>query len=175
MRLSIEAHSFLKYSFMKKVFYLFIISVLGISILSSCSKEEKPQPSAHDNFVASLSSADTTEVLDLCQQFFAKLAAGDKESAIGMLSMSDEQGAILPLSEEKRNSLNKQFTLFPVLDNHLVDYKFGDAADNLMRFKVVFAKDEQGKEESINFGLNPIRMDGKWYLTVRNASAKVAQ
>lgn len=92
-----------------------------------------------------------------------------------MLSLSNDSGAILPMSDEKAQSLIKQFTLFPVLDNHLVDFQFGDAADNLMRFKVVFAKDEQGKEDAINFGLNPIRKDGKWYLTVRNASAKVAE
>lgn len=79
------------------------------------------------------------------------------------------------MSEEKLKSLTKQFSLFPVLDQHLVDFKFGDAGDNLMRFKVVFAKDENGNEDAINFGLNPIRKDGKWYLTVRNATAKVAE
>ena len=161
---------------MKKFFYLFSITVIASSILSSCSKKSEDKvATAHDEFVSSLSSADTTEVLNLCQDFFAKLAAGDKEAALAMLSLSTDSGEVVAMTDEKLQSLNRQFTLFPVLDQHLVDFKFGDAADNLMRFKVVFAKDETGKEEAINFGLNPIRKDGKWYLTVRNASAQVAQ
>ena len=162
---------------MKKILYFVFSLVLSSVLFVSCSSKEqqKTEVSAHDSFVSSLSSADTAEVLNLCQEFFAKLQQGEKESAIGMLSLSNDSGMILPMTEEKIKSLTSQFTLFPVLDNHLVDYTFGDAADNLMRFKVVFAKDEQGKEEAINFGLNPIRKDGKWYLTVRNASAKVAE
>lgn len=162
---------------MKKILSIVFVSFLFSVALSSCSskQEQKEGPSAHDVFVSSLTAADTTEVINLCQEFFNKLTAGDQESALGMLSASDEAGEVLPLSEEKLQSLKKQFTLFPVLDNHLVDFKFGDAADNLMRFKVVFAKDEQGKEDAINFGLNPIRKDGKWYLTVRNSTAHVAE
>lgn len=162
---------------MKKVFNFVLLFVFGFSVMTSCSKKQETiqEPSSHDVFVSSLSSADTTEVLSLCEDFFTKLASGEKDAALSMLSLSNDSGQVLPMSDEKLQSLMSQFTLFPVLDQHLVDYKFGDAADNLMRFKVVFAKDEQGKEESINFGLNPIRKDGKWYLTVRNASAKVAQ
>ena len=161
---------------MKKILFYILISFVSSTFLFSCSKKSSSEEqSSHSLFIASLSYADTTEVLNLCQDFFSRLAAGDKESAIGMLSLSNDSGMILPLSEEKLQSLTRQFTLFPVLDNHLVDYTFGDASDNLIRFKVVFSKDDQGKEESINFGLNPIRKDGKWYLTVRNASAKVAE
>ncbi len=162
---------------MKKIFYFILLTFVVISFFDSCTskKEEKVEPSAHDQFVATLTDADTTEVLNMCQDFFTKLAAGDKEAAIGMLSLSNDSGVISPMTDEKAQSLIKQFTLFPVLDNHLVDFQFGDAADNLMRFKVVFSKDEQGKEDAINFGLNPIRKDGKWYLTVRNASAQVTK
>ena len=158
---------------MKKIFYFILVSLVGTAILTSCAKKAD-QPSAHDEFVASLTSADTTEVLNMCQEFFTKLSQGDKAGAIGMLSLSDSLGAVLPMTEEKSQQLTKQFSLFPVLDNHLISYTFGSAADNLMKFKVVFAKDEDGKEEAINFGLNPIRKDGKWYLTVRNAAGKVA-
>ena len=161
---------------MKKIFYFVLVSFLGMAFLASCSKkEEKAAPSAHDQFVASLTSADTTEVLNMCQDFFTKLSQGDKEGAIAMLSLSTDSGEVIAMSEEKIQQLTRQFTLFPVLDNHLVEYTFGEAADNLMKFKVVFAKDENGKEEAINFGLNPIRKDGKWYLTVRNAAGKVAE
>ncbi len=162
---------------MKKILYFALFFISASLAISSCStkSEQTSGPSSHDAFVASLSSADTAEVLNLCQEFFSKLTSGNKDAAIGMLSLSNDSGIILPMTDEKIQSLTKQFTLFPVLDNHLVDYTFGDAADNLMRFKVVFSKDEQGNEDAINFGLNPIRKDGKWYLTVRNASAKVAQ
>ena len=161
---------------MKKILYFVILSFVGISVLTSCSKkQEKAEPSAHDQFVASLTTADTTEVLNMCQDFFTKLSQGDKEGAIAMLSLSTDSGEVIAMTEEKIQQLTRQFTMFPVLDNHLVEYTFGEAADNLMKFKVVFAKDEQGKEDAINFGLNPIRKDGKWYLTVRNASGKVAE
>ena len=161
---------------MKKILYFVILSFVGISVLTSCSKkQEKSEPSAHDQFVASLTTADTTEVLNMCQEFFTKLSQGDKEGAIAMLSLSTDSGEVIAMTDEKIQQLTRQFTMFPVLDNHLVEYTFGDAADNLMKFKVVFAKDEQGKEDAINFGLNPIRKDGKWYLTVRNASGKVAE
>lgn len=159
---------------MKKIFYFVLVTFLGMTVLSSCSKkEEKAGPSEHEQFVASLTSADTTEVLNMCQDFFTKLSQGDKEGAIAMLSLSNDSGDVIAMTEEKIQQLTSQFTMFPVLDNHLVEYTFGEAADNLMKFKVIFAKDEDGKEEAINFGLNPIRKDGKWYLTVRNAAGKV--
>lgn len=160
---------------MKNLFCSFIFVLFICFGISSCSTKQENGISSHDSFVSSLSSADTTEVINLCQEFFTKLATGDKESALSMLSLSTDSGDVLPMSEEKLKSLTKQFSLFPVLDQHLVDFKFGDAGDNLMRFKVVFAKDENGNEDAINFGLNPIRKDGKWYLTVRNATAKVAE
>lgn len=160
---------------MKKFFYFFIIFFLGFFAFVSCTSDKKESQTSHDDFVSSLSSADTTEVLNLCQDFFSKLANNAKEEALAMLSLSNDSGEVLPMTEEKLQSLSRQFTLFPVLDQHLVDFKFGNASDNLTRFKVVFAKDEDGKEECINFGLNPIRKDGKWFLTVRNASAQVAQ
>ena len=161
---------------MKKIFIFVFLSFVGISYFSSCSpKADKNETTSHDMFVASLTSADTTEVLNMCQEFFTKLAQGDKESAFAMLSLSTDSGEVIAMTEEKIQQLTRQFTMFPVLDNHLVEYTFGDAADNLMKFKVVFAKDEQGKEDAINFGLNPIRKDGKWYLTVRNASGKVSE
>lgn len=160
---------------MKKIFYFALVSFLGLAVLASCTNKEKSDASAHDQFIASLTSADTTEVLNMCQEFFTKLSQGDKEGAIAMLSLSTDSGEVIAMSEEKIQQLTRQFTLFPVLDNHLVEYTFGEAADNLMKFKVVFAKDENGKEEAINFGLNPIRKDGKWYLTVRNAAGKVAE
>lgn len=161
---------------MKKIFNFIVLSIVSISVLSSCSKrQEKAEKNAHDLFVASLTSADTAEVLNMCQEFFSKLSQGDKESAFAMLSLSSDSGEVIAMTEEKIQQLTRQFTMFPVLENHLVEYTFGDAADNLMKYKVVFAKDENGKEEAINFGLNPIRKDGKWYLTVRNASAQVAQ
>lgn len=161
---------------MKNLFYFVVLFCLTVSIASCSSNESKKEgPSQHDLFVSSLTKADTTEVLELCEQFFAQLKAGEKEAAFSMLSLSNEEGEVIAMTDEKKQSLNRQFTLFPVLDNHIVDYTFGEAADNLVRFKVVFGKDEQGKEDAINFGLNPIRKDGKWYLTVRNASAKVAE
>lgn len=162
---------------MKKFYYFFITLFLSYFAFISCTNnsEKNDQQSSHEAFVSSLSSADTTEVINLCQDFFSKLAGNAKEEALAMLSLSNDSGEVLPMTEEKLQSLNRQFTLFPVLDQHLVDFKFGNASDNLMRYKVVFAKDEDGKEECINFGLNPIRKDGKWFLTVRNASAQVAQ
>lgn len=156
-----------------KKFY--ILSFILFSVLiAACTgnKKQETQPTAHEVFVSGLSSQDTVLVTKLCEEFLSAIQNNDKDKAFSILR-NVEDGKVNPPTSEQMAKLSTQFTIFPVLKYHLKDFKIGDATDNICSYSIVFNIDEQGKESAINFGFCPIKVDGQWYITVRNASAEL--
>lgn len=156
---------------MKKLFSLLFLLVGGI-IVFSCTSEKKP--ASHAEFVSGLTSSDTAEVKQLCEQFLNTMKAGDKDAAFSLLHSIDENGNVTDPTRESLAKLSTQFSLFPVKDFHLKDLKIGTEKDNICSYSIVFNVDSEGKESAISFGFCPVKVNGKWYITVRNASAKLA-
>lgn len=157
---------------MVKYFFKVVSAVLVSLVLYSCSGE-KSQKTAHEEFVGSLSASDTIEIKNLCESFFSHMKAGDKDAAFELLYMLVENDKVEPVNAEYKAKIGNQFNIFPVLDFHSKEIRIGNAEDNIASYSIVFARDDQGKESAISFGFNPVKINGKWYLTVRNATSQL--
>lgn len=157
---------------MSNKIFSFIFALTVSLFLFSCSGE-KQQKTVHEEFVGSLTAADTTEIKNLCDAFFTQMKEGNKDGAFELLYMLGENNQVEPVSVEYKAKISTQFTIFPVRDFRSKEIRIGNAEDNIASYTIVFGQDAEGKESTISFGFNPVKVNGKWYLTVRNASAQL--
>lgn len=158
---------------MKAKIFTAIAFIAAIIICSCSSNKQENTASEHDVFASSLTTADTTRVISLCNAFLDYLKNNDKDSAFSLLYSLNENGDLVEPSNLDLAKLSNQFTLFPVRDYKIKSLQMGEELDNVCSYSIIFNIDEQGKEDTINFGFCPVRIDGQWYLTIRNASAEL--
>ncbi|MBR4897947.1 MAG: hypothetical protein IKZ48_04080 [Prevotella sp.] len=95
------------------------------------------------------------------------------EQAVAMLWVWDGEF----VSRLSGDAARKQLQIFRQLQG--IDYKlesveFNTETDNTAKYRVVLFEKEEGdnRPNAISFGLNPIRREGKWFLTVSDAFAE---
>ena len=81
----------------------------------------KTQKEAEDEFVATLTAADSSAVLTLCTQCMDLLKAKETDKALDMLYSIDDAGIAKPLTIQQREALAKRFQRFPVI-RYRLDY-----------------------------------------------------
>lgn len=143
-------------------------------MLWSCSSESqksyKTFSDVEEEFAATLSANDTTEVLTAGTALLDSLKAGKIDVAVNMLNTTDAEGNIVPLSDEKRAQLVTRFERFPVVDYELEYYNFSLPALNDLKYRTFFSeKDASGNAPALSLMLNPVKKDGKWYLCLKEA------
>lgn len=151
--------------------------LLAAICLSACKdKKDQPQPTEKAIFTASLTAQDTTDVLNLSETCMQTLKAGKVEEALAQLYLWDDSTkAVKPLDEAKKQELRKTFKLFPVLDYSLAHFTFSTQGLNDVKYNIVFFEKEADDPtpNTIGFMFNPVKVDGKWYLSVKEADQKV--
>lgn len=160
---------------MKKL--LFILA--AIALLSSChhysgSHGEKTQKDAEAEFVSGLSQSDSTSVLDLTEKFMQSLQAGKIEDAVDMIYVL-YQNVLYAKSESFTTELYQRFAVFPVKSFKRDYYSFSTEGNNDVCYTYEFAShDKNGNAREIKLMFNPVCVDGKWYLTLKepNQSSK---
>lgn len=121
-------------------------------------------------FVSTLSASDTTRVLALGTQVLDSLKAGNVQWAVETLCEIDSTGAVVPLSEERRESLTRRFNTFPVADYELDYYEFSMAGLNDLKYRTYFTpRDSEGNGASMALMFNPVKESGEWYLCLKMA------
>lgn len=161
---------------MKNIHYLFMLFFCIGSLLGSCStktrQEEKikTQKEAEDEFLATLSAADSSAVLDLCSKCMDFLKAKETEKAFDMLYAINNNGIAKPLSAQKREELNKRFQRFPVIQYRLEYFSFSTQGNNDVKYKIEFTPrtDAEISGSTMGFMFNPIKVDGQWILTIKD-------
>ncbi len=155
---------------MKKLF----ITAAACLMLWSCSSESKKGyktfSDVEEEFAATLTANDSTEVLAAGTALLDNLKAGNIDDALDMLNSTDGQGNVTALPDEKRQELAKRFKRFPVMDYELEYYAFSLPALNDLKYRTFFAeKDASGNAPALSLMLNPVKKDGKWYLCLKEA------
>ena len=159
---------------MKKIFSILLVAaglVLVGQTLTSCSscsgtKEQEPVDPA-----TIFTAQDTTQVLEMIDQFNLRLREGDVKGAVEMLRY---------LNEDHVEELNPMFVqrqanaLMHIASrsNYEIDrIVFRDNYDNEAKLDItLFEKaDENDKRPNkTSFYFRPVRIDGTWYLTTRD-------
>ena len=156
---------------MKKIFIL----LAALAVLVSCkpkysgSNGEKTQKDAEAEFVSSLSSSEKDAVLALSNEFMDKLQAGRVDEAVDMIYVLYND-VLYKKSASYTATLISRFKMFPVLSYELVYNAFSTEGNNDVSYQYVFAYGTGGNpDETIKLMLNPVYVDGQWYLTMKDA------
>ena len=153
---------------MKKV--LLPIMAVAMVLFVACKGEHK---SASQIFQEGLTAQDSTTMLQKCDSCMQFLSEGRIDDALSMLvEYDDSLQQVSPLSDETRASYKRKFTLFPVLKYDLQYISFNTEGLNDAKYEVQFGPDEAGAPKTA-YMFNPVKVDGQWYLCVKNANQAV--
>jgi hypothetical protein len=150
---------------MKKLYIL----LATVAVLASCGPKysgaygEKTQKDAEKEFVASLTQADKDAALALGAEFMDMLQDGRVDEALDMIYVLYND-VLYKKSSAYTAQLIQRFKVFPVLSYELDHYSFSTEGNNDLSYKYVF---DAG--ETMKLMLNPVYVDGKWYLSFKDA------
>lgn len=98
------------------------------------------------------------------------------DEAIGMLYVYDDSTKVLEsISSDMASSLRRRFKVFPVLKYERDYFTFMEQGANDVRYKVWFAEEEHPEingEAVMNLMFNPVKVDGSWYLCLKDYGQK---
>ena len=161
---------------MKKIFYI-IIGLVLVCTVTSCKKKNKTREERIEEFRSMLTTADTTQMLQLCDNAMELLKGKKIDEVIASLNeYNDSTQEVKPLSPLMEKRLKNQFRLFPVLDYRRVYFSFMLEGCNDVKYEVTFATAEQAGTEKApvtSFMFNPVKKDGEWKLCVKTLNDKI--
>lgn len=152
-----------------KIVFILLLSYL----LFACGRKEtkermKTYADAEKEFVSSLTKKDSITILEMSQKCMDSLKVGNVEAALRMLYVIKEN-AVVKLTGEDEEDLKKHFCTFPVVDYHLEYFSFSTQGCNDLKYKIEFIrKGANGSTPAIAFMFNPVKIDGIWYLCIKN-------
>lgn len=118
-----------------------------------------------------LTAEDTAQVLHISRSCMDTLKAGNIDEALKMIYVL-RGGKATPLPAEKEKQLRKNFKYFPVINYKLDYYSFSNTDNNDVKFQIEFFKHTDPNDKTpntIGFMFNPVKIDGTWHLTVKEA------
>jgi len=157
---------------MQKSYFILFSFIILISVLS-CKSESKPPQSTENGLpVFEFTSQDSSTVSSLGEAYVKLLNSGNFQEASHMLYVL-KNDSVLPLVSQKREALISTLSMVQNFGFALRDLQLYSDKDNVLRIAMLV--DENGdlsKDQGvINFILNPIKIDGHWYLTLMDEYA----
>lgn len=152
---------------MKKILFPLLL-LFALFTTFSCKNNKKSEDEMKKEFQATLTQEDTTAMLQLCDDCMELLKAGKIDDALASLNEYDDSlKSVSPLSEATTNRYKRIFSMFPVCSYVRAYYSFQLEGLNDVKYQVCFSKTDSTMNTAYMF--NPIKLDGKWYLTVKRA------
>ena len=156
-------------------FFLYILLLVALAACRGGQKESKlgddtpiiEEPSIEIN------DADRKTVDDSLTVFLNYMRNHQFEKAVDMLWVWDGEF----VSRLSGDAARKQLSIYRQLqgvDYQLESVMFNTETDNVAKYRVVLFEKAEGDNapNSVYFGLNPIRREGRWYLTVSDSFAE---
>lgn len=151
---------------------LLCIAVLSALVFTACRRTSDKETTILRPASIDYSGQDTTEILSLSNQFISYLVDQDYDNAVDMLYEYKDYSA-QPFVGTSRDSVRNGISSIPIFDYKLNTIILRDAVNNEVSFIVKLVPDGD-IDEGIGvtkFFLNPVLVDGKWYLTLLDTNA----
>lgn len=153
---------------MKKI----LIAAVCAFVMASCGNSRKQQPKTigdlEQDFITTLTEADTTAVLGMGSQMLDSLKAGNVEWAMGMLYQVNDSLEVEPVDADTRARLENRFRMFPVADYELDYYQFSLPGLNDLKYRTYLTPRQEGvANPGMALMLNPVKKNGQWYICVK--------
>lgn len=118
-------------------------------------------------------SKDTTEILQMATNFLDCLKNRKYDEAFSQLyDLNLKDTTVVPLSSERKAELLENFKTFPVNNYSIKEVLLYSDIDTEVRYDIELFKKEKGDDRpnTIQGVLNPIRVKGRWFLTISKKS-----
>ena len=157
-----------------------ILSIAAAAVMvvvaASCSGDKQKDENhniitleeAEARFSSELQSSDTTQVLELGNNFMETMKAGKVDEALDMLythNLTDSLGGVRKLTDEERAILKRRFEMFPVISYEIDHYDFSIPSLNDLKYSYVYRPNSTTGR--LNLMFNPTKRDNQWYLMLK--------
>jgi hypothetical protein len=161
-----------------KKFFLYIVAVMLLLGFNSCTDKKTVRTHTFEELADSLidkpnfemDSQDSAEVYSLVTQYLDKLREGKIDEAVGMLYYLVND-SIIAMPAKAVQGQKAVLSRFQGVRYDLESISYDDETDNLARYTVTLFEKKDANDTRANtmsFGLNPVRRQGKWFLTLSN-------
>lgn len=159
---------------MKHTRIAFLLAVAAV-VLTACSESRKKTGELPAIRPATMvfTENDTTEINQMVNTFVEYVNNGKISDASAMLH-TVKYDRIEELTLEKRQQFESFFTAIPFHRCEVKSFHLGGAKDNKVQLALLVTPDanlETGKG-IIKLVLNPVNIEGNWYLTLRDEDAE---
>lgn len=155
---------------------LVMVATLMLSSCSSCShKSEKEKIKEIEELSIkqpemTLSSQDTNEVMNLTRMFLEQLKAKNIDNALSMLYYLDKDKKVVRVPQDLAKKQREALSYFPVYGYKIEEIKFFRETDSEISYSLIIQDPKTTKEPASITGLiRPMRVNGKWYLTLADS------
>ena len=152
---------------LKNKFLTISCVILSLALFAGCNGKNKAEEETPEE-VMTLSAADTTQVVDLMNQYFVRLMNKDFDGAISMISQLQDD-SLKEISPEVLNHYQMGMKIISPIRYQIEYMVFETERDCLVKYSaVLFDKegDDDNRPNKMFYAIKPVRVDGKWYLTV---------
>lgn len=153
--------------------YLLAVS-LALPFFIACTDKKSAQQMNENGLpVFEFSNQDSTNIMALANDYMTFFSQQNYEAVSDMLYIV-RNDSVFPLDEEQRNGFVQAMKVLPVYGTALKELTLLSNRDNELRIAVQIAPDGDINEDkgTINFFLNPVEVEGQWYLTLRDEYAE---
>ena len=159
---------------MKKNLFFTILIVLILCMVYSCGKKKKSLDEYRDEYLTkpaiSLTQSDSTEVRALVDNYLQLLRDNHFEDAVDMLYYMNGP-KIIPMPKELKQRQLSMIRRFRGVRYDLQRIVYSQEYDNIACYMVTLFEKEKNdpRPNTAQFFLKPVRIDGRWYLTMADA------
>ena len=152
---------------LKKVLavFSFVLLLLGLSVC--CTNKNKGAEETSQESM-SLSANDTTQVVNLMNQYFDLLMKKDYDGAISMVSQY-HNNVLIEITPELQKHYQMGMKIITPIRYQLESIIFRTESDCLVRYSAVLFDKEDVNDNRPNkmfYSIKPVRVNGEWHLTV---------
>lgn len=145
-------------------------------MFESCKGKKEAAP-ADDPFKPrmELSQMDTTAVTSLVNEYFNCLKSNRIDDAMAMLHHYDGNG-IVDLPEQAARSQRQVLESFPAVKysiDHIIFYRETDSEVKFTATLFELDGPDDHRPNKMSYVIRPMRVDGKWYLTMADSRVNV--
>lgn len=157
-----------------KRYFTFLGFLLVILLLASC-RNGKTTGEVNENGlpIYEFNDKDSVAVRALADDYVNRFKAQNYEAAADML-YTVRNDSVFPLTGDQRNGYLQAMKMMPFRDCAIKEQILRSDKDNEIRIAMLLSEDGSLDEEkgTVNFFLNPVYIDGQWYLTLLDRYAE---
>lgn len=154
---------------MKQKYLLLAFSSLALVLyLVSCKETKQPETQEEEPiYVYDFSSQDSLAITTLAEQYVSLYNQGNMEAVADML-YTLRNDSIFPLTQEEHDQFMMSLKGVPTVGCELKDIELRTERDNKVKIAIKLNEDANVAtgEGTITYVLNPVMVEGQWYLTM---------